>query len=257
MALKAAKRLIDAGVSVQRIREVDPRAEESCCPTVAAAAGRARAGRHRRRRAGLQGRHRLRRAVSGQEWVFEVARFEREVEAGSAAAPAREAAARARAAARRRARADGSCRSRRCAPSAAAGLDAPREEPQHARHRDREPEGRLREDDHRREPGRLPGRRRARACWWSTSTRRRTPRSRSASTPSASTRTSTRCSPTPAARGRLARGAASRRRRASTWRPRASCSRRSSRSSRPSRSRRARTGSRRRSRASATPTTTC
>lgn len=89
VALKAAKRLIDAGVSVQRIRksirvlrELLPTVRKPLAELVLVATGDVvlafRDGT-------------AFDAISGQEWVFEVARFQREVEAwkrsGRASAP--------------------------------------------------------------------------------------------------------------------------------------------------------------------------
>ena len=79
VALKAAKRLIDAGVSVQRIRssilalqKLLPNVKRPLAEMVLVATGDVvlafRDG------AAFD-------AISGQEWVFEVARFQREVEA--------------------------------------------------------------------------------------------------------------------------------------------------------------------------------
>jgi DNA-binding transcriptional MerR regulator len=79
VALKAAKRLIDAGVSVQRIRssilalkELLPSVERPLSELVLVATGDVvlafRDGS-------------AFEAISGQEWVFEVARFQREVDA--------------------------------------------------------------------------------------------------------------------------------------------------------------------------------
>jgi DNA-binding transcriptional MerR regulator len=79
VALKAAKRLIDAGVSVQRIRksirvlrELLPKVRKPLAELVLVATGDVvlafRDGT-------------AFDAISGQEWVFEVARFQREVEA--------------------------------------------------------------------------------------------------------------------------------------------------------------------------------
>ena len=79
VALKAAKRLIDAGVSVQRIRKaivalrrVLPSVRRPLSELVLVATGDVV----------LAFRNGIAfDAVSGQEWVFEVARFEREVDA--------------------------------------------------------------------------------------------------------------------------------------------------------------------------------
>ena len=79
VALKAAKRLIDAGVSVQRIREsigalrkILPTVRRPLAELVLVATGDVvlafRDGT-------------AFDAVSGQEWIFEVARFEREIQA--------------------------------------------------------------------------------------------------------------------------------------------------------------------------------
>jgi DNA-binding transcriptional MerR regulator len=73
VALKAAKRLIDAGVSVQRIRKSIVQLMR-VLPTV--------------RREGT-----VFEALSGQEWVLEVAAFEREVESWRRASGARRAKA--------------------------------------------------------------------------------------------------------------------------------------------------------------------
>ena len=79
VALKAAKRLIDAGVSVQRIRKaivalrrVLPSVRRPLSELVLVATGDVVLAF----RDGIAFD-----AVSGQEWVFEVARFEREVDA--------------------------------------------------------------------------------------------------------------------------------------------------------------------------------
>jgi DNA-binding transcriptional MerR regulator len=79
VALKAAKRLIDAGVSVQRIRKaivalrrVLPSVDRPLSELVLVATGDVVLAF----RDGIAFD-----AVSGQEWVFEVARFEREVDA--------------------------------------------------------------------------------------------------------------------------------------------------------------------------------
>ena len=86
VALKAAKRLIDAGVSVQRIRssilalqKLLPNVKRPLAEMVLVATGDVvlafRDG------AAFE-------AISGQEWVFEVARFQREVEAWKRSAAA-------------------------------------------------------------------------------------------------------------------------------------------------------------------------
>jgi len=106
VALKAAKRLIDAGVSVQRIRgcigalkKLLPTVKRPLAELLLVATGDVvlafRDGT-------------AFDAISGQEWVFEVARFEREVEAWRRSAkasrgtrrpqPVRRARARARSA---------------------------------------------------------------------------------------------------------------------------------------------------------------
>jgi DNA-binding transcriptional MerR regulator len=96
VALKAAKRLIDAGVSVQRIRrsmaalqEILPTVRRPLAELVLVATGDVVL-------AFSDGA--AFDAVSGQEWIFEVAEFEREVEtwrsAQGAAATARVAPAR-------------------------------------------------------------------------------------------------------------------------------------------------------------------
>lgn len=79
VALKAAKRLIDAGVSVQRIRKsiaalrrVLPTVRRPLAELVLVATGDVVLAL--RDGAAFE-------AVSGQEWIFEVARFEREIEA--------------------------------------------------------------------------------------------------------------------------------------------------------------------------------
>jgi DNA-binding transcriptional MerR regulator len=79
VALKAAKRLIDAGVSVQRIREsiralraVLPTVRRPLAELVLVATGDVVLAF--REGAAFE-------AVSGQQWIFEVARFEREIEA--------------------------------------------------------------------------------------------------------------------------------------------------------------------------------
>ncbi len=79
MALKAAKRLIDAGVSVQGIRKsiqalqrTLPHVRRPLAELVLVATGDVVLVLHDG--AAFD-------AVTGQEWVFEVARFEREVEA--------------------------------------------------------------------------------------------------------------------------------------------------------------------------------
>ena len=78
VSLKAAKRLIDAGVSVQRIRssirslrEVLPKVERPLAELVLVATGDVVL-------VFLEGT--AFEAVSGQEWVFEVAQFQREIE---------------------------------------------------------------------------------------------------------------------------------------------------------------------------------
>jgi DNA-binding transcriptional MerR regulator len=102
VALKAAKRLIDAGVSVQRIRK-SIRALRRMLPTVRRPLAELvlvttgdvvlafRDG------VGFD-------AVSGQEWVFEVAQLEREIEAWKRSAETRSTARRARAIRRARVR---------------------------------------------------------------------------------------------------------------------------------------------------------
>ena len=79
VALKAAKRLIDAGVSVQRIRrairslrEILPTIEKPLAELVLVATGDVVL-------AFVEGT--VFEAVSGQEWVFEVAQFQRQIEA--------------------------------------------------------------------------------------------------------------------------------------------------------------------------------
>jgi DNA-binding transcriptional MerR regulator len=79
VALKAAKRLIDAGVSVQRIRrairslrEILPTIEKPLTELVLVATGDVVL-------AFVEGT--IFEAVSGQEWVFEVAQFQRQIEA--------------------------------------------------------------------------------------------------------------------------------------------------------------------------------
>jgi DNA-binding transcriptional MerR regulator len=79
VALKAAKRLIDAGVSVQRIRrairslrEILPTIEKPLTELVLVATGDVVL-------AFVEGT--VFEAVSGQEWVFEVAQFQRQIEA--------------------------------------------------------------------------------------------------------------------------------------------------------------------------------
>jgi DNA-binding transcriptional MerR regulator len=88
VALKTAKRLIDAGVSVQRIRSsilalqrLLPNVQRPLAELVLVATGDVVLAFHDG--AAFD-------AISGQEWVFEVARFQREVEAWkrSAAGPA-------------------------------------------------------------------------------------------------------------------------------------------------------------------------
>ena len=79
VALKAAKRLIDAGVSVQRIRKsigalrrILPTVRRPLAELVLVATGDVVLAF--RNGTAFD-------AVSGQEWIFEVARFEREIEA--------------------------------------------------------------------------------------------------------------------------------------------------------------------------------
>jgi len=86
VALKAAKRLIDAGVSVQRIRasiaalrKLLPNVKRPLAELVLVATGDVVLAF----RDGIAFE-----AVSGQEWVFEVARFQREVDAWRRSAPA-------------------------------------------------------------------------------------------------------------------------------------------------------------------------
>ena len=79
VALKAAKRLIDAGVSVQGIRR-SIAALRRVLPTVQQPAGRARPGGHGRCRAGFPRRSGVSTPHPGQEWIFAVAQLEREVE---------------------------------------------------------------------------------------------------------------------------------------------------------------------------------
>ncbi len=81
VALKAAKRLIDAGVSVQRIRKsiaalrrILPAVRRPLAELVLVATGDVVLAF--RNGAAFD-------AVSGQEWIFEVAQFEREIEAWS------------------------------------------------------------------------------------------------------------------------------------------------------------------------------
>lgn len=83
VALRAAKRLIDAGVSVQRIRRSIqalrlrlPEVERPLVELVLVATGDVVLVVHRG--AAFE-------AVSGQEWVFEVAQLQRDVEAWEAA----------------------------------------------------------------------------------------------------------------------------------------------------------------------------
>ncbi len=85
VALKAAKRLIDAGVSVQRIRrsldaleQTLPRVQRPLSELVLVATGDVVL---------VFGEETVFEAVTGQEWVFEVARFQREVEAWARRAP--------------------------------------------------------------------------------------------------------------------------------------------------------------------------
>ncbi len=103
VALKTAKRLIDAGVSVQRIRssilaltKLLPNVKRPLAELVLVATGDVvlafRDG------AAFE-------AISGQEWVFEVARFQREVDAWRRSAAALRRARGLRAARRVRARA--------------------------------------------------------------------------------------------------------------------------------------------------------
>jgi DNA-binding transcriptional MerR regulator len=103
VALKAAKRLIDAGVSVQRIRrsilalrKLLPNVRRPLAELVLVATGDVvlafRDGT-------------AFDAVSGQEWVFEVARFQREVEAWKRSGAAPRGTRKARRARRARARA--------------------------------------------------------------------------------------------------------------------------------------------------------
>ena len=84
VALKTAKRLIEAGVSVQRIRSsiralrrMLPRVEHPLSELVLVATGDVVLALHEGSAF---------EAVSGQEWVFEVARFQREVAAFRSAA---------------------------------------------------------------------------------------------------------------------------------------------------------------------------
>jgi len=86
VALKAAKRLIDAGVSVQRIRssilaltKLLPSVKRPLAELVLVATGDVVLAFH----GGTAFD-----ALSGQEWVFEVARFQREVEAWKRSATA-------------------------------------------------------------------------------------------------------------------------------------------------------------------------
>jgi DNA-binding transcriptional MerR regulator len=103
VALKAAKRLIDAGVSVQRIRssilalkKLLPSVERPLAELVLVATGDVvlafRDGS-------------AFEAISGQEWVFEVARFQREVDAWRRSEGAPRSARRPRPVRRPRARA--------------------------------------------------------------------------------------------------------------------------------------------------------
>ncbi len=95
VALKAAKRLIEAGVSVQRIRRsigalrrMLPQVKHPLAELVLVATGDVVLALHEGSAF---------EAVSGQEWVFEVARFEQEVESfrrnAADAADARESTA--------------------------------------------------------------------------------------------------------------------------------------------------------------------
>ena len=92
VALKAAKRLIQAGVSVQRIRRsigalrrMLPQVGHPLAELVLVATGDVVLVLHEGSAF---------EAVSGQEWVFEVARFEREVQAFRRRRPAARARAR-------------------------------------------------------------------------------------------------------------------------------------------------------------------
>ncbi len=179
MALRAAKQLIDAGVSVQRIRHsigslkrILPEVQKPLSELVLVATGDLVLVLH-------QGS--TFEAVSGQEWIFEVSRLQREVEratgarsGGRARAPDADRSTRLRNGHRRtQARSPGGCgpgSRRHHERRHHHGSD------RHAHHRHREPEGRLRQDHHRGESGGLSRRRTARACSWSTSTRRRTRR---------------------------------------------------------------------------------
>ena len=94
VALKAAKRLIDAGVSVQRIRKMIralrqtlPAVDRPLAELVLVATGDVLL-------AFKDGT--AFDAISGQEWVFEVAVFQREVEAWKRSAEAAESSRRAR-----------------------------------------------------------------------------------------------------------------------------------------------------------------
>ena len=85
VALKATKRLIDAGVSVQRIRHsiralrrMLPRIERPLSELTLVATGDVVLVFHRGSAF---------EAVTGQEWVFEVAQFERELEAWTQPGP--------------------------------------------------------------------------------------------------------------------------------------------------------------------------
>jgi DNA-binding transcriptional MerR regulator len=88
VALKAAKRLIDAGVSVQRIRkairslrEILPTIHKPLTELVLVATGDVVL-------AFVEGT--VFEAISGQEWVFEVAQFQRQVEAWRCATQSQE-----------------------------------------------------------------------------------------------------------------------------------------------------------------------
>ena len=103
VALKAAKRLIDAGVSVQRIRnailaltKLLPNVKRPLAELVLVATGDVVLAFHGG--AAFD-------ALSGQEWVFEVARFQREVDAWKRSAAALRRARRPRPVRRMRARA--------------------------------------------------------------------------------------------------------------------------------------------------------
>lgn len=86
VALKTAKRLIDAGVSVQRIRK-SIRALRQMLPAVAHPLAEVVLVATGDVVLAFSGGTAF-DAISGQEWVFEVAQFEREIEAWRASGPA-------------------------------------------------------------------------------------------------------------------------------------------------------------------------